>query len=104
MSAGCITNLLRARAEIDRALHILDHDPLEFSGSALGPLIENRRRTLKLSLQEVGDAVGVSKTHVWELEQGRAKNPTVRMMTLLARALNLPRVVLLDACVNDPSA
>lgn len=36
------------------------------------------------SLQQVADAVGLSKTHVWELEKGRSKNPTTDLLTKLA--------------------
>ncbi len=36
------------------------------------------------SLQDIADAVGVSKTHVWELEKGRSQNPSVEMLTKLA--------------------
>ncbi len=36
------------------------------------------------SLQEVADAVGVSKTHIWELEKGRSENPSFEMLTKLA--------------------
>ena len=28
------------------------------------------------SLQQVADAIGVSKAHVWELEKGRSTNPS----------------------------
>ncbi|WP_445679526.1 helix-turn-helix domain-containing protein [Radicibacter daui] len=36
------------------------------------------------SLQEVAEAIGVSKTHVWELEKGRAENPSLEMLTKLS--------------------
>jgi len=36
------------------------------------------------SLQEVADAIGVSKTHIWELEKGRSENPSLEMLTKLA--------------------
>lgn len=36
------------------------------------------------SLQQVADSVGLSKTHVWELEKGRSKNPTTDLLTKLA--------------------
>jgi len=36
------------------------------------------------SLQEVADGVGVSKTHIWELEKGRSENPSFEMLTKLA--------------------
>ncbi|MBE0702701.1 MAG: helix-turn-helix transcriptional regulator [Afipia sp.] len=50
--------------------------------------IAARLRDLRLkkgqSLQEVADAVGVSKTHIWELEKGRTENPSLEMLTKLA--------------------
>ena len=53
----------------------------------VGPFIRARREELRLSLQEVADRIGASKAHIWELENGRAKNPTVRMILGLAVAL-----------------
>lgn len=38
----------------------------------------------KKSLQEVADALGVSKTHIWELEKGRADNPSLELLTKIA--------------------
>lgn len=53
----------------------------------VGPFIAARRRDLRLSLQDVADRIGASKAHIWELENGRAKNPTIRMIFGLASAL-----------------
>ncbi len=36
------------------------------------------------SLQQVADSIGVSKTHIWELEKGRSDNPSLEMLTKLA--------------------
>lgn len=36
------------------------------------------------SLQEVADAVGASKPHVWELERGTSKNPSLELVKKLA--------------------
>ncbi len=36
------------------------------------------------SLQDVATAVEVSKTHIWELEKGRAENPSVELLTKLS--------------------
>lgn len=53
------------------------------------------RRCIKLreqrdfSLQEVADRAGLSKSHVWELERGRARNPTVDTAVRLARAFGV---------------
>ena len=35
-------------------------------------------------MQEVADGVGVSKTHIWELEKGRSQNPSVELLAKLA--------------------
>lgn len=53
----------------------------------IGPFIKSRRNELRMSLQDVADRIGASKAHIWELENGRAKNPTVRMVLGLAEAL-----------------
>jgi len=55
--------------------------------SNLGPAIHTRRKEIGFSLQEVADAAGTSKSHIWELEQGNAKNPTISMLIALSMAL-----------------
>lgn len=42
-----------------------------------------------LTLQDVADRAGLSKSHVWELEQGRAKNPTLDTVLRLSTALGV---------------
>lgn len=42
-----------------------------------------------LSLQDVADKVGASKAHIWDLEQGRAKNPTIELLTELSRCFDV---------------
>lgn len=37
-----------------------------------------------VSLQDVADRIGASKTHVWELEKGKSENPSLEMLTKLA--------------------
>lgn len=36
------------------------------------------------SLQVVADAVGASKAHIWELEKGTTKNPSIELLKGLA--------------------
>lgn len=43
-----------------------------------------------LSLQELANRVGISKAHVWELEQNRAKNPSLELLQKLSTALDVP--------------
>lgn len=50
----------------------------------LGAKIAKLRLQKKESLQQVGDAVGVSKAHIWELEKGRADNPSMALVQRLA--------------------
>lgn len=47
------------------------------------------REKRDLSLQTVADRAGLSKSHVWELEQGRSRNPTVDTAVRLARAFGV---------------
>lgn len=37
-----------------------------------------------VSLQVVADVVGVTKPHVWELEKGKTKNPSLELLKKLA--------------------
>ncbi len=47
------------------------------------------RLARNVSLQTVADAVGVSKAHIWELEKGRADNPTMALLKSLATFYNV---------------
>jgi transcriptional regulator with XRE-family HTH domain len=51
---------------------------------SLATRVAKLRRTQGQSLQDVADAVGVSKAHVWELEKGKADNPSMALVTHLA--------------------
>lgn len=46
--------------------------------------IADLRRQNGQSLQQVADAVGVSKAHIWELEKGRTDNPSMGLVQRLA--------------------
>ncbi len=51
----------------------------------LGARIRALRTKTGESLQEVADAIGASKAHVWELETGRSKNPSLDFLTRVAK-------------------
>ncbi len=51
---------------------------------SLATKLKELRVRQKQSLQDVADAVGASKTHVWDLETGRSSNPSVDLLTKLA--------------------
>lgn len=43
----------------------------------------------KKSLQEVADEAGASRAHIWDLETGRAKNPSIELLTNLSRCFDV---------------
>jgi len=53
------------------------------------------------SLQGVADAVKASKAHVWELETGKSRNPSVDLLTKLAEHFRVPVAYLVG---EDPGA
>src|ERR1700730_802403 len=52
---------------------------------SLGARLKELRIKKKQSLQDVADAVGASKAHIWELERGGTKNPSMDLLTKLAK-------------------
>jgi hypothetical protein len=56
----------------------------------LEDLLRCERLRLRLSLQDVADASGMTKGHVWEVEAGRSRNPTVKCLYGLSLALGIP--------------
>lgn len=63
--------------------------PDDFDAVAFGQRIRTLRKLRKMSLEDVGSVAGFTKSHVWELETGRSRNPTVRAVWSLARALGV---------------
>jgi transcriptional regulator with XRE-family HTH domain len=51
---------------------------------SLGARLTRLRLEQRESLQQVADAVGVSKAHIWDLEKGRSDNPSMALVTRLA--------------------
>lgn len=49
-----------------------------------GARIASLRRDKKESLQDVADAVGVTKTHIWQLEKAQTENPSLSVIKGLA--------------------
>lgn len=66
-----------------------------FDGAALGTRIKLLRELRGMSLEAVGQAAGLTKSHVWEMEKGRAVNPTVNAVWGLASALCVTPATLL---------
>jgi transcriptional regulator with XRE-family HTH domain len=53
------------------------------------------------SLQEVADAVGASKAHMWDIERGASKNPS---LDLLGKLAGFYRIPIADLVGENPNA
>lgn len=56
------------------------------------------------SLQDVATAVGVTKTHIWELERGRTKNPSLSVIRGLADHFKVSITSLVDEGADADNA
>jgi transcriptional regulator with XRE-family HTH domain len=56
---------------------------------ALAVRLKELRTKTRKSLQDVADEIGASKAHVWDLETGRAKNPSIDLLTKLAKCFDV---------------
>ncbi len=61
----------------------------------LGSNLRVRRLALGKTQERLAEEVGVSTIYVQALERGRDENPTLRVLALLAQALEVPLSVLL---------
>ncbi|MVA96279.1 helix-turn-helix domain-containing protein [Nitratireductor sp. CAU 1489] len=71
---------------------------------ALGRRITELRMNKRESLQQVADAVGVSKAHIWELEKGRTDNPSMALVTRLADHFEVSVSFLVGEAIEAPDA
>ena len=55
----------------------------------LAELLKSRRESLGMSLQDVADACGITKSHVWDMEQGNSFNPTLAVAIRLSICLGI---------------
>lgn len=51
---------------------------------SLAAKLKELRGKSRQSLQDVADAIGASKTHIYDLETGRSTNPSIELLTKLA--------------------
>lgn len=103
---------IRPGARIDAAIEAFRAEALQAVADAsmqigktaklsMCEMIASERQRLGLSLQAVADRAGITKSHMWELENGRAVNPTIATVNGLAKALGIPFVELAAGALND---
>ena len=69
-----------------------------------GARIAELRRVRNESLQQVADKVGVTKTHIWDLERGRTKNPSLTVIQGLADHFGVSIASLVDEDIDAADA
>lgn len=70
---------------------------------ALGVKVKELRMKKHLSLQQVADGIGSSKAHVWEMETGKNKNPSIDSLNKLADFFNVSVTYLVGEDPNSES-
>ncbi|GLR45574.1 hypothetical protein GCM10007880_60920 [Mesorhizobium amorphae] len=66
---------------------------------SLAAKLKELRGKSRQSLQDVADAIGASKTHIYDLESGRSTNPSIELLTKLAKHF---RVAIADLVGENP--
>ena len=59
--------------------------------------IKTARKQRHMTLDAVAGATGFSKSHICDMEKGRSRNPSIRLVWALARALGISPAWLLGA-------
>lgn len=63
---------------------------------SLGARLKKLRLKSGQSLQQLADAVGVSKAHIYELEIDKVKNPSIEVLRKLAKVFAVPVTYFID--------
>jgi len=68
---------------------LIERTPDDFGAllASYGERVRDRRKALGLTLEKVAAHAGLTKSYVWEIENGKNKNPTLRTAHGLCRAL-----------------
>jgi len=56
---------------------------------SLASKLKQLRLKKNKSLQDVADSVGASKAHIWDLETGKSKNPSIELLKKLAECFGV---------------
>jgi len=56
----------------------------------IGKYIRERRTAKHLSMRELAEKTGISHTEIYRIEAGKRKYPSIRILTALAKALEIP--------------
>ncbi|HEY1980708.1 MAG TPA: helix-turn-helix transcriptional regulator [Xanthobacteraceae bacterium] len=73
----------------------------EKSKPSMKKTIAASRADFGFSLQDLAERAGITKSHLWDLEQGRSVNPTVKTIHGLAEALGHTFAYMAQGAIND---
>ncbi len=71
---------------------------------SLGARLKQLRIKKNRSLQDVADAVGASKAHIWEIERGGSKNPSMELLSRLAEHFDVSVSFLVGETADEGEA
>jgi transcriptional regulator with XRE-family HTH domain len=71
-------------------------------GLDIAKTIKARRAELGLSLQDVADATGLSKAHIWDMERGASSDPRLTTLLAVSDALRMSLAQILGAEMSQP--
>lgn len=77
--------------------------PVGFVPETIAARIRQLRSERSLSLQQLADRSNLSKAHIWELEKGKACNPTIRAAVTIAAALGVSLDYLCGLSTTQPA-
>jgi transcriptional regulator with XRE-family HTH domain len=69
-----------------------------------GKRLRQYREAKKLTLQQVGDAVGCTKAYIWELEMREGQRPTAERLNAIAKVLDVTVLHLLGEPIGGLEA
>ena len=71
---------------------------------SLGARMMKLRMAEKQSLQQVADAVNVSKAHIWELEKEKTDNPSIGLVERLSDHFKVTLTYMVGEDIEAPDA
>lgn len=72
-------------------------------GTRLGDKIRELRKAKGLTLEELGDATGSSKSYIWELENRNLPRPSMDKIAKIAAVLGVTADYLADQTESSPT-
>lgn len=74
----------------------MNNNPMKNLISTFGERIKYLREQSGQSLDDVASAIGISKSHIWDMEQERSKNPSLNIIRSLCIHFMIPVSALVE--------